>query len=226
MIVNLTWPILAHPNYDLPFIVHTDSCYDGLGAVLSQIIDGIERVIQYLSRVLQPFEKKWAVRELKALAIKWALEVLRPFIQDKHFTVATDHQSLEWLMKAQKTARLVRWTLVLAEYVFTITYRRGHLNKNEDALSRLACPKNSITSNCRFEEVLAITNSALNEFYFNDEQLIYYQRNDPALQDIVDISNNNPNQADPKGFYLSQGIRYKRKSNGKELFLTNNLRKF
>ena len=38
-------PILAYPDYQLPFTLHTDSSTDGLGAVLYQKQDGKQRVI-------------------------------------------------------------------------------------------------------------------------------------------------------------------------------------
>ena len=50
-------PILAYPNYDLPFIVHIDASKEGLGAVLYQEQNGIVRVIAYASGTLSPSEK-------------------------------------------------------------------------------------------------------------------------------------------------------------------------
>ena len=43
-------PILAYPRYDTPFILQTDASDDCIGAVLSQVQDGAERVIAYGSR--------------------------------------------------------------------------------------------------------------------------------------------------------------------------------
>ena len=43
-------PILAFPNYKLPFILHTDSNTEGLGAVLYQKLEGKLKVMAYAYR--------------------------------------------------------------------------------------------------------------------------------------------------------------------------------
>ena len=52
-------PILAYPNYDVPFILHTDASKDGLGAILYREQEGQAHVIGYGSRSLTPAEKNY-----------------------------------------------------------------------------------------------------------------------------------------------------------------------
>ena len=130
-------PILKHPNFNYPFIIETDASDKGLGTVLIQRYEGSTSVIQYINRALQPCEKKWHIREKEALAIAWACDYIRVFIAGEHFVVETDHESLGWLMKLEKPARLVRWAIRLSEYDFTIKPKSGKLNTTADALSRL-----------------------------------------------------------------------------------------
>ena len=58
-------PILAYPNYKLPFILHTDSSLEGLGAVLYQIQNSVKRVIAYASRSVSRTEMNYPVHKLE-----------------------------------------------------------------------------------------------------------------------------------------------------------------
>eukprot|EP00731_Ephydatia_muelleri_P007838 Em0004g176a len=64
-------PILTLPDFSLPFVLDTDASGDGLGAVLAQNVDGVERVVAYASRALSRTEKKYCAtrREMLALII-------------------------------------------------------------------------------------------------------------------------------------------------------------
>ena len=55
-------PILAHPDYSLPFTLDTDASDVGIGAVLSQTHpDGKKHVIAYHSRALTKSERRYSV---------------------------------------------------------------------------------------------------------------------------------------------------------------------
>ena len=135
--------LLAHPDFTQPFVLMTDASDAGLGAVLSQTDreSKQERVIEYASRVLTKAEVAWSTTEKEALAVKWACEVMRPYVYGAQFTVITDHRALQWVFQNRTTsARLQRWALQLAEYNFRVEHRPGMCNANADAPSRLPLP--------------------------------------------------------------------------------------
>ena len=70
----LTLPILAHPNYKLPFEIHADASGYGIGAILVQHQDGRERVIAYVSHLLDSSDQNFSISEKECLALVWAAD--------------------------------------------------------------------------------------------------------------------------------------------------------
>ena len=58
-------PILAYADFAKPFKLHTDASVLGLGAVLYQVHEGMEKVISYASRSLTQSETKYPVHKLE-----------------------------------------------------------------------------------------------------------------------------------------------------------------
>lgn len=62
-------PILAFLDFTQPFMVDTDVGHSGIGAVLSQVIDGNEKVTTYASCTLSKAEQKYCVTRKELLAM-------------------------------------------------------------------------------------------------------------------------------------------------------------
>lgn len=131
-------PILTCPDFSRPFVLQTDASTSGLGAILSQEYPEGEKAIAYASRGLTAAEKKFSTTEQECLAVLWAIEKFRPYLEGMKFCVVTDHMALKWLNSLKDPqGRLARWAVKLQQYDFTIQHRAGKLNKAADALSRV-----------------------------------------------------------------------------------------
>lgn len=134
-------PVLYSPDFSKDFVVQTDASDVGLGAVLSQVWNGEEHPVIYLSRKLKSHEVNYATIEKECLAVKWALDSLRYYLLGRHFDLVTDHAPLKWMAQNKETNRRInRWFLALQEFNFTVKHRPGVKMGNVDALSRVhAC---------------------------------------------------------------------------------------
>jgi len=125
------------PDPDKEFIVHTDASGYATGAVLMQKFAEGLRPIAFLSKKMKKAERNYPVYEQELLAILNALRAWRHYLGGRHFTVWTDHQSLQYVeASAMATPRQVRWATWLSEFDFNIKYTPGETNVVADGLSR------------------------------------------------------------------------------------------
>jgi len=88
---------LAYPHPDIPCILDTDASDVAVGAVLSQVIDGVERPIAFYSRVLNGAQINYCSTRRELLAVVLALQHFRNYLLGAKVILRTDHHSLKWL---------------------------------------------------------------------------------------------------------------------------------
>ena len=130
-------PVLAFPDFSQPFILDTDASGTAIGAVLSQVQDGKERVIAYASRTFSPAERNYSVTRRELLAVIHFVQHFKTYLYGKKFLLRTDHGSLRWLFNFKEPeGQVARWLEILAAYQFDIEHRKGSNHGNGDAMSR------------------------------------------------------------------------------------------
>lgn len=183
----ITAPVLALPDFKKQFVVETDACDTGIGAILQQ--DG--HPIAFMSKSLSPKYRGLSTYEKEYLAVIAAVDHWRPYLQHEEFLIQTDQRSLIHLGEQRLTTpwQLRAFTKLLG-LQYRITYKKGVDNGAADALSRSP----------PFEMAMAITSGQ-----------------PAWLTDILNSYNSNPQaqrlleqlvlRPDPKGrFSLVQGI--------------------
>ena len=127
---------LFEPDKEL--IVRTDACKEGFGAALLQKDDdGRTRVVEYASKKIPKAVGNLTTMELECLAVMWAIDKWKPYLNFRHFTLQTDNSAVVALMsKKDLSGKMARWVMTLLSLDFTIKHRSGRINVIADALSR------------------------------------------------------------------------------------------
>ncbi|MEW8544975.1 MAG: reverse transcriptase domain-containing protein [Candidatus Thiodiazotropha sp.] len=147
-------PILSYPLLQGQlFLVDCDASNVGVGAVLSQIQDGEEKVISYFSKCLSRSERQYCTTRKELLAVVIAVKHFHHYLLGQRFTIRTDHGSLQWLMRFKNCeGQIARWIETLSAYTFTVVHRAGRVHNNADTMSRRPCLDNHCKYCDRYEQ--------------------------------------------------------------------------
>ncbi|XP_064177504.1 uncharacterized protein LOC135247687 isoform X2 [Anguilla rostrata] len=136
-VVRVVGPPTSAPDPDGAYCIPTDASDRGLGAVLTQQVEGVDRPVLYISRKLSQREAKYSMVEKECLAIRWVVGALRYYLLGRPFTLCSDHAPLQWLHRMKDTnARITRWYLALQPFNFKVIHRPGARMVVADFLSR------------------------------------------------------------------------------------------
>jgi hypothetical protein len=151
-------PVLALPDFTKPFVIETDACDSGVGAVLMQH----GHPIAYMSKALGVMNRKLSVYEKEFLAVMLAVDKWRQYLQRGPFLILTDHKSLCNLSEQQLTTDLQRKAMAkLVGLQFQFKYKKGVDNCAADSLSRVGHLME--TSVCRPDWLQEVVNSYITD---------------------------------------------------------------
>ena len=131
---------LTHPDYNLPFVLHTDASDVATGATLSQrsLVDGSLRLLECCSHSLTSAETRYTVHDRELLALVRALRAWRHHLLGADVDVFTDSICVTHLKtQPSLSPRQARWLEFLSQFRLDIRHVAGKHNAAADALSRL-----------------------------------------------------------------------------------------
>ena len=140
-----------------------------MGAVLSQLQNGDEKVISYFRKCLSRSERQYCTTRKELLAVVLAVKHFHHYLFGQKFTIRTDHGSLRRLMRFKNfEGQIARSIETLSTYTFTVVHRAGRAHNNADSLSRRPCHNDHCKFYDRYKkryssETLAETNKYANE---------------------------------------------------------------
>lgn len=170
-------PVLALPNFELPFVIDTDASGIGIGAVLTQ--NG--HPLAYFSKKLNPKMQAASTYERELFAVTEAVAKWRTYLLGNHFVIRTDQKSIKELSsQVVHTPAQQRFIIKLLGYDFSIEYKPGSTNTVADALSRTQQEKKS-------EQILLLT--TISDPLLEDLRLETNQH--PELQALLQKINSN-----------------------------------
>ena len=125
-------PVLAFPSERGSFVIDADASNVGMGCVISQVQNGVEKVISYFSKCFSKSERRYCVTRRELLAIVSGIKAFHHYLYGQHFLVRSDHGALRWLFNFKRPeGQIARWLELLSTYDFTIQHRAGRVHTTQ-----------------------------------------------------------------------------------------------
>jgi RNase H-like domain found in reverse transcriptase len=121
--------LLAYSNFNKPFDIHTDASHTQLGAVVSQE----NKPIAFYSRKLNPAQTRYTTTEQEHHITVKTLKEFCNILLGQQILVYTNHKNLT--CKNFNTEQVMRWRLLLEEYILKLRYIKGENNIVANALN-------------------------------------------------------------------------------------------
>ena len=89
-----------------------------VGAVLGQRAEGKSYVVYYASKTLNEAQRNYTTTEKELMVVVYTLNKFRAYLIGADIIIFTDHLALKYLLTKQNSkARLIRWVLLLQEFI-------------------------------------------------------------------------------------------------------------
>ena len=134
-------PVLTAPDFKASFKLAVDTSDVAAGAVLLQEDDEcVEHPVCYFLKKFNKSQKKHSTMEKECLALVLVLQHLEVYVTSFSLpiVVCSDHNPLVFINKMKDyNQQLLRWSLILQEYVLEIRHIKQKDNVIADCLSRV-----------------------------------------------------------------------------------------
>ncbi|GFX18450.1 retrovirus-related Pol polyprotein from transposon 17.6 [Trichonephila clavipes] len=153
-----------------------------------------------------PTQRNYSTTEREALAIVWALEKLRGYVENQQIFLASDHQPLKWLLSIKSpSGRLARWALKIRSFNLKIDYTPGKANIVADMLSRPSYTEGAASNVCAITvDMPSRKSSDIRKGQLEDEEL----KKTIDCFESMDKDENFVNYTS-RGYLMNQGILYR-----------------
>ncbi|KAF0741733.1 Integrase catalytic domain-containing protein, partial [Aphis craccivora] len=189
-------------------VLSTNRCSEiEAGAVLFQRGDRPKerRIVSYASRKFSETQKRYAAVERECLAVIWATDKFRPYLETRRFELLTDNLALTWLHRTKdKNSKLTRLSLQLANLDFSTVNVPGIQNEAPDLLSRDPAPDPIIDEDRLEEKLVGAPSTPKTDIDLESDRIFYmgnihdsdntpltattlgkWQSEDAAIRDII-----------------------------------------